>query len=86
MHEYESHFYVENATFMILKQSRVNPMPRQAFREFLVLPVLISTLNVHKSVGLSHAKCKIICSLTMSLMMSSAVDHGILSGETPEAN
>ena len=37
MHEYESHFYVENATFMILKLSRVNPMPGQAFREFLVL-------------------------------------------------
>ena len=25
-------------------------------------------------------------SLTISLMISSAVDHGILSGETPEAN
>ena len=29
---------------------------KQAFREFLVSPALVSNLNVHKGVGLSHVK------------------------------
>ena len=33
---------------------------KQAFREFLVSPTFISTLNIHKSVELSHTKCKIL--------------------------
>ena len=32
----------------------------QAFREFIVSTALISNLNVHKSVELSHIKCKIL--------------------------
>ena len=33
---------------------------KEAFREFLVSPALISNLNVHKSAGLSHVECKIL--------------------------
>ena len=33
---------------------------KQAFREFLVSLALISNLNGHKSVELSHVKCKIL--------------------------
>ena len=35
-------------------------LQQQAFREFLVSPAFISTLNVRKHVGLSHDKCKIL--------------------------
>ena len=38
---------------------------QQAFREFLVSPTLISNLKVHKSVGLSHVKCKILTSFLL---------------------
>ena len=31
---------------------------KQAFMKFLVLPALISNLNINKSVGRSHVKCK----------------------------
>ena len=46
---------------------------RQPFREFLVSPALISKLNVHKRIGLSHVKCKknvtsFICSLSFYLI------------------
>ena len=34
-----------------------NQIYKQAFMEFLVSPAFISTLNIHKHVGLSHVKC-----------------------------
>ena len=47
------------------------------------IPVMIKGLS---SVSMGVAPASKGPSLTMSLLMSSAVDHGILSGETPEAN
>ena len=43
---------------------------QQAFREFLVSLALISNLNGHKSVELSHAKCKILTYFMMSFICS----------------
>ena len=42
----------------------------QAFREFLVSLALISKLNGHKSVELSHVKCKILTYFMMSFICS----------------
>ena len=47
------------------------------------IPVMIKGLY---SVSMGVAFVLNVFFYTMSLMMSSAVDHGILSGETPEAN
>ena len=47
------------------------------------IPVMINGLS---SVSMGVAPASKGPSLTMSLMMSSAVDHGILSDEIPEAN
>ena len=44
---------------------------KQAFMEFLVSPALISNLNVHKSVGLSHVKCKILTYLFVTSFIGS---------------
>ena len=48
--------------FMILQPNMhgTNTEDQQAFREFLVSTALISNLNIHKSVGLSHVKFKIL--------------------------
>ena len=43
---------------------------KQAFREFLVSLALISNLNGHKSVELSHVKCKILTYFMMSFICS----------------
>ena len=43
---------------------------QQAFREFLVSLALISNLNGHKSVELSHVKCKILTYFMMSFICS----------------
>ena len=45
-------------------------IPEQAFREFLVSLALISNLNGHKSVALSHVKCKILTYFIMSFICS----------------
>ena len=46
---------------------------QQAFREFLVSLALISNLNGHKSVELSHVKCKILTYFMMSFICSPLV-------------
>ena len=60
-------------------------MCKQAFREFLVSPALISNLNVHKSVGFSHVKCQILpYSLEIHLMrVGSSVKRQFHSLDTP---
>ena len=42
----------------------------QAFREFIVSLALISNLNGHKSVELSHVKCKILTYCMISFICS----------------
>ena len=50
---------------------------QQAFREILVSPALISNLNVHKNMGLSHVKCKILTYLCYVIHLFTLVSREV---------
>ena len=54
----------------IMTTEDMGTLNQQAFREFLVSLALISNLNGHKSVELSHVKCKILTYFMMSFICS----------------
>ena len=56
--------------FLHMEPSILRLITQQAFREFLVSLAHISNLNSHKSVELSHVKCKILTYFMMSFICS----------------